>query len=410
MNRNLTEAPKREERLTPEIVLLQNGHPEMAIPMLEEKLAKEPGNWEHHVNIGVAYRLTNNFLLALLHQNLSVQIKPDAPQTWHNLGITKTEVGDFDGAFLACKEAYKLAPDHQQVCLAMAYALMREGKIETAWPLWEQARFQTSFFPVPGIKQWTGVEDLKGKKVIVTKEGGYGDSIFYLRWCSFLMDMGAEVYFHVWDKQMGIFKGHPWITDVIPNSSPIAPKEFDYCVSIMSLPALLGCKAEEIPCANHYIEARPSDIARFYSLVHRNGKPLVGICWGAEENGISKRLRTIPDEEIKTLRELPVDWISLWPGHRLPWMNEIPLKDWPDTAALVHHLDSVVSVDTAVLHLSGAMGKPTTAVVPLGSDWKWFRKGEDSPFYPSMKVIRNDDPVSWKSAIEKVKMGVNCGS
>lgn len=402
---NLTEAPKREPVAAPAIVLLQNGHPELAIPMLDESLSKDPENWQLHVNIGIAYRLTDKFLLALLHQKLATQLKPDSPQAWHNLGITYTEIGDFNQAFIACHKAYELAPHHQQVCLAMAYALMREGKFESAWPLWEEARFQKSFFPVPGIKQWTGAEDINGKKILVTKEGGYGDSILFLRWCSFLMDRGARVYFQVWDKQAGIFQGHPWITEVIPTSVAINPKDFDYCVSIMSLPSLLAQKPDEIPCAEHYIEGRPADIELFRPFLHRNGKPLVGICWGAEEQGVAKRGRTIKDEEINALRDCPVEWVSLWPRHGMPWMREFELRNWSDTAALVHHLDAVVSVDTALAHLAGSMGKPTTVIIPVGADWKWFRGHDDkpSPWYPSMKIIRNEDPVSFAGAIDRVK-------
>ena len=400
---------KQEDKRPAELVLLQNGHPDLAIPMLDAKIAKDPNNWEHHVNIGIAYRLTSNFLLALLHQNLAVQNRPDSPRAWHNLGITRTEIGDFDGAFVAHSKAYELAPDNQQVCLAMAYALMREGKIEMAWPLWEQARFQKSFWPVPGIKLWTGVEDIKGKKILVLTEGGYGDSIFFLRWLPFLKDRGATVHFQTFDNQCGIFRGHPWLDEVVRNSAGIVPKDFDYCVSIMSLPALLNQKADQIPCAEHYIEARPADVARSGNLVKRSSKPLIGICWGAEENLVPKRSRTIPDEQIETLRDCPVDWVSLWPKHALPWMKEIPMRDWSDTAALIHHLDVVVSADTAVMHLAAAMGKLTYAIVPCGSDWKWFRGDAPSPWYPSLHVIRNDDPISWNSAIEKVKTEVNCG-
>lgn len=398
---------KNDKVLPAEIVLLQNGHPEMAIEQLDEKLAKEPNNWEHHVNIGIGYRLTNEFQLALLHQTLATQIKPNMSAAWHNLGVTKTEIGDFEGAFLAHQKAYECEPDNQQVCLGYAYALLRYGKFELAWPLWEQARYHTSFWEVPGIPLWTGAEPLEGKKILVFMEGGYGDAIFFLRWLPELQDRGAEVTLQAFEKQVGIFQGHPWLNAAIPDNLGISSgNEFDFCVSIMSVPALIGSKATAIPAAERYIIAHPDNIRLFRSKVHRGSKPLVGFCWGAEENIVPKRSRSIPDAEIDALKEADVDWISLWPGHRRPWMSEIPVKDWAETAALVTHLDAVVSADTAVLHLAAAMGKQTLGLVPIGSDWKFFRDLETSPWYPSLEVIHNNDPVSWKGAVQRALDGI----
>jgi hypothetical protein len=152
--------------------------------------------------------------------------------------------------------------------------------------------------------------------------------------------------------------------------------------------------------------AHPDRIESMRRNVPRGTKPLVGICWGAEEGDVVKRSRSISDAEIEVLKDAPVDWVSLRPNYCLPWMWEMHLKDWGDTAALITQLDAVVSVDTAVMHLAGAMGKKTFAVVPLGSDWKFFRDLTTSPWYPSLEVIHNDDPVKWAGALEKVLIGL----
>jgi hypothetical protein len=405
----MSTAPVRsEEKLPPEVLLLQNGHPHLAIPMLEEKLGKDPQNWEHHVNIGIAYRLTGNFILALLHQNLAVQNKPTSAQAWHNLAITKTEIGDFDGAFVAQRRAYELEPHQSQVLLGMACALMREGKIHLAWPLWEEARYKQTFSEFPKVPLWTGTEDLKDKRLLVMREGGFGDSIMFLRWFPELLDRGAVVYFQCWEEQVGLFQGHPWISHVFSEKLAIAPRDFDYCVSLLSLPAVLNCQPDKIPCAEHYIEAIP-DRKEMFHVEHFNGKPLVGICWGAEEQGFQKATRSISDAEIEPFQDCSAAWFSLWPGHRTEWMSAVSLKDWGDTAALISNLDLVVSADTAVAHLAGAMGKPTFLIVPVGSDWRWFRGMDTSPWYPSMKIFRSTEPGSFKTAIEKVAHEINAG-
>jgi hypothetical protein len=397
---------KSDKILPPEIVLLQNGHPEMAISQLDTKLAADPQNWEHHVNIGIGYRMVSRFDLALLHLKLATQIKPEMSAAWHNLGVTWTELGDFKEAFLAHQQAYNCEPDNQQVCLGYACCLLRYGKFEMAWPLWEQARYRTSFWELPGVKLWTGEESLEGKKILVFMEGGYGDAILFLRWCAELQDRGAFVYLQAFKEQAELFVGHPWVHCVLTSDEPVNAQNFDYCASIMSLPALLKCTADKIPAADRYIMPHPDNVRAYRSKVHRGTKPLVGICWGAEEGVVPKRSRTIPDADIAILREADVDWFSLWPGHRLPWMNEVPIKSWADTAALITHLDAVVSVDTAVMHLAAAMGKRTMALVPIGSDWKWFRGINPSPWYSSLGVVTNDDPVKWTGGVKRALDGI----
>lgn len=408
--------------LPPELVLLQNGHANLAIPMLDEKLGKAPNNWEHHVNIGIAYRLTGNYLLALLHQKMATQLNPNSAAAWHNLSVTQTEIGSFDEAFLSAQQAHGLEPHNPQTCLGMSCALMREGKIHLAWPLWEEARYRSTFAEFPGIRLWTGEEDLKDKRVLVMREGGFGDSIMFLRWFPDLTGRGATVYFQCWEELVELLHGNPWVPFVIPQSQAIAGRDFDYCVSLLSLPALLNCQPDAIPCAEHYIEANPKHIQSFAKKVGRKKSPCFGICWGAEERGSQKVNRTIPDREIGAFRNCSVDWVSLWPAHELEWTRTVLWKDepWAATAALVANLDAVVTADTAVAHLAGAMGKPTFLLLPAGSDWRWFRDTrprsgdslsiETSVWYPSMKIFRSQQPRSFTDAIAAAIHEINAGS
>jgi hypothetical protein len=432
-----TVADASSTKLPPEIVLLQNGHPELAIPMFDEKLGKSPNNWEHHINIGIGYRLVGRYLLALLHQKMATQIRPDSAAAWHNLAVTQTEIGSFDEAFLSAREAHRLLPHNAQTCLSMACALMREGKIHLAWPLWEEARYRSTFAEFPGIRLWTGEEDLRGKRVLVMREGGFGDSIMFLRWFPDLIERGAIVYFQCWDEQLELFKGNPWVPFLIPHSQAIAGRDFDFCVSLLSLPALLNCQPEQIPCAEHYIEANPKYIEKFASY-RANKKSFFGICWGAEEKGSQKITRTIPDGELQPYcftnwmqySQEPLrtnfgsrNWVSLWPGHGLSWTHP-PLSTWQGwhmTAGLIANLEAVVTADTAIAHLAGAMGKPTYLILPAGSDWRWFRdtrprvEGETLPietsvWYPSMKIFRSRNPGTFVDAIDAVLTEINAGS
>lgn len=384
---DLKEAPKRPEPSEPGLVLLASGNPHEAIPFLE-KLVTEKPTWENLTNLGVGLRLTGDLEAARKCLEGALALDVNHHEIWHNLANVHTDLGDFERAYHCLTGARKLAPANPHVALGMACNLLRRGQWHEAWPLWELGRYMQSWQPIKGIRLWSG-EPLAGKRLLVQREGGYGDSIMYMRWFPELQDRGAHVTFQVWDRQAEFLEGHPWINRILPASKPVLAQDFDYQVALMSIPSWLGAHPSRIPTTKGgYLWGDPTRVA-----YGRNGKPVVGLCWAAEENGQVKKQRSITESELELLSSCPVEWVSLCPGLRAPlWVKEFVPGGWKDTASMMTHLDAVVTVDTAIAHMAGAMDIKTFVLLPCCSDWRWFTGTNKSPWYESVTVLRSIFP------------------
>jgi hypothetical protein len=306
--------------------------------------------------------------------------------TLFNLAFAYEMVGRFDKSFPLVEEA--LARDLSNPFAGLLYAegLLRRGEWQKGWPLyarycwgdvWEELR---QYRP-----EWTG-EDIAGKRILILPPAqGCGDLIMFLRWCGELKKRGAYVIYICSAMMRTLFEGHKWIDEIVVIGNTTDAEEtvilfdyFDCFTSLMSLPVVFGSTPETVPWDGPYIEAR-----RRVEL-KRNGKPLVGLCSQAGETNDPRRLRSLSESQREQLLACEsVEWLSLDYGRQ-------PLiEDWNDTAALIDALDLVVTVDTGVMHLAGAMGKPTWVILPGRSDCKFLLDRSDSPYYPSLRLFRN---------------------
>jgi len=292
-------------------------------------------------------------------------------------------------------------------------------------------RFIGAWKPLPGIPIWQGEDNLAGKRILVNRDGGFGDGIMFARWLPELSRRGAfGVGYRVWDSMAPLLNqalgNRPDIVAFAETLGfPHPDAKFDLQCALMSLPALLGMKSLadvpegiritppknplcgmregiDYPPLEHFSIARP---------VERR----IGICWHAEESGVARKHRSVPEIALAPLKDIPgVRWYSLCP-HRKDlyrhgafttpeWMTDLTaeFKDWSNTAAFMANLNLIITADTAVAHLAGAMGLPTWVLAPMRSDWKLLIGREDSPFYPSWRLFRQADPLSWEATIARV--------
>ena len=398
---DLTKAPLRS---TPDAgeILLDSNLPADAVPFFLARLKADPDNWKVLCNLGSAYTAIGSFPDAI---NAFERALALAPMEWlvhYNLGNLREAMGDFEEAFYHRRDAWEFmrqgqrkVQDFQQVAFALSISALRAGQWnEDSWALYRWGLYNHSWQPPPGIKPWRG-EDLKGKRLLVLREGGYGDTFCCLRFLEPLKRMGAEVTLYVWDRQIPAIEQCPWVDRWVLASGSIDTREHDFATGIMQLPGIFGVTPETLP---------PPFPLRFEGLdPTRNGKPLLGLCWYAEENGQPRKTRSIPDEEAEALGQVNADWFTLVPGRRLSFTQSPLHTDWFSTARLIQSLDAVVTVDTAMLHLAGSMGKPTIALLPVNSDWRWMDHGDTTPWYPSVRLVRSHDPLSFKGALEEVR-------
>jgi hypothetical protein len=416
----------------PGAVLLAGGCPREALDYLYSRTVREYRNPIAWANLAVCYRQLNIFDLALESAAVSISIDPTCTAGWNCKASTLEDLGEFIEAEDAYRKALEFSPPtfKAQSEFNHAQSLMRLGRFPEAWRKWEVGRFAKSYMPLEGIDPWDG-SDLSGKRVLVFKEGGYGDGICFARWLSELHERDAKVWFLCWDRLAPLldkaFRNHTNVT-ILPESraGECGPEDFDYQIPLLSLPHICGMKTwADIP-SSLKIEPKAVDYqaSPYAGMLRHDVKDRhVGICWRAEECATARKFRSIPVEALDPLANIPgVKFYSLCP-HKAglhenddfvtpSWMTDITmdLTDWSDTAAFIANLDLVVTADTAVAHLAGAMGKETWMLNPMRTDWKWGEPCADpnfgfeyGPWYRAMRVFRQDHPISWDSVIQNVK-------
>jgi len=353
--------------------------------------------WQELSNQAVEHRQAGRFREAHACLSRCVLEHPEVAEVCHNLGMVYEDVGNFETGLACFKVAYDMHHSRES-SLALGQALLRQGRWQEAWPYWENGRFNYSWRETPGIKTWAG-ESLQGKRLLIVREGGYGDAFLYSRWFDHPKLLESEsMSFVVWKSMISLLEGQLMVDELIPVEDGIITfSDFDYMVPLMSLPTLCGATVENTEPIKSSIAVWPSGVKELSKT-----KPNVGICWRAEESGAVRKTRSIEPSELAPLQECDVNWISLYPDEKLDWAENPNLFPWKRTAEIIRELDLVISVDTAVAHLAGCMGIPVWTILPLNSEWKWLLDREDTVWYKSMRLFRNTDPLSFKPAIEKV--------
>jgi len=386
-------------------LLLQNGYPQEAQPYLEKCDTQDP---DVALNLGACYRQQNRFREAGRLFSYAAD-KTDSPMAWTNIGTLYEDLGEFCEALLCHEKAHRMAPQHPQIALHYAMSLIRFGRLEEAWPLWELGRSPNDH-AYPNLPRWESAPDGEcygnswGKKILICREGGFGDAFLYLRWFKNLKDLGFHITFWVWDSVIPLLQGHPWIDCLLPASEGVHifnednTLKYDFCLPLMSLPAALGI-TENLAVPDSYIECNPCE---------GPVKGRVGFCWAAEENTVIRKHRSLPDFDAQKLVHLERDhvWVSLVPSISLQGPStyaNIILKNWRDTAEIIKSCELVISVDTAVAHLAGALGVPTWILLPKRRDPKWGMPDKPFNWYPNVRYFNQTDVIKWDNVIEEVR-------
>jgi len=328
---------------------------------------------------------------------------------WNSYGMVMSDLGNFPYSIACFRKAlafldrglptpdYNVDQGRRQIEINLAQALLRMGNFEEAWPLWESTRYGLTW--QSPLVPWSG----QPGRVLVLSEGGYGDQFLFSRWVKDIaVRSSAQLTYYIHEDLINILLRELFVPmiqkprsadrtpEVIPN---INWDRFDFATSVLSLPAICGMKSlADIP--NGEWRGHPG-----YIPVDAP----VGLCWESEEIGVQRKTRSIPVSEFEVLRQ-HVSLVTMCPGRPHPnWMWPSASRSWNDTAEQLVTLDCLVTVDTAVAHLAGCLNVPTYLILPVASDWKYFTRGmvgNQSPWYRSVKLIRNTDPYSFKPAIE----------
>ena len=361
-----------------------------------------------------AWNNRGNALLELCHYadaaesySRALELAPELHDTRVALATCYQALGLVKKAMNACEAVLKAAPGHAEAHWNKALLLLLEGDYRDGWREYEWRWRKRNFTsPLRDFSQprWQG-ESVDGKTILVHAEQGFGDTLQFCRYIPLVAALGARV----------VFECHPPLAALMEslaggNMSVVAmgdpPPPFDLQVPLMSLPMIFGTTVETIPCDVPYL-APPSERLSFWqSQIIDNGCFKIGLCWAGKRNPDPGR--SCPAELLASLAEIPgVSWYSLQVG----WGDDLPLamsdltahiRDFGDTAALVAQFDLIITVDTAVAHLAGALGKPTWVMLPQAPDWRWMLVREDSPWYPTMRLFRQREAGAWAEVVRRV--------
>ena len=302
-----------------------------------------------------------------------------------------------------------------QFNLAVAYLIA--GDLERGWAQYERRwRFEHLDGKLPQLSQprWEG-QDLKGKSIMITGEQGHGDNIQFCRFAEELAGLGAKIYIAVDNNLKPLLQNSfmaPTVTIIGPED--LLP-EFDYWTPIMSIPGFLKITYSNLQHKLQYLTASRESQQKWHKTLGLKKRLRVGFCWSGRRDSWINQHKAMPFEKIFELvkRNPEYEWINLQadcsPEEEAQLVSAgvtaYPgaITNWDDTAGLIHHLDVVIAVDTAVGHLAGALGRPFW--LPLnkfGQDWRWLLEREDSPWYASCRIFRQPTINNWDDPLERI--------
>jgi hypothetical protein len=257
---------------------------------------------------------------------------------------------------------------------------------------------------------WLGEEPLSGKTILLHGEQGLGDSIQFCRYAALVRDLGGRVILEVPDALTGLLRGLDGVAQLVAKGAPLP--RFDFHCPLMSLPLAFKTSLKTIPAAAQYIAADSAKAQGWGERLGSRTQPRVGLAWRGNPAHAADGRRSIPLAVLRGALAPDIAWYSL---HRDIRDTDAPLlaastdiqhfgaeMDFEMTAALIDRLDLVISVDTSLAHLAGAMGKPTWVLLPFTPDWRWLMDREDSPWYPSVRLIRQNKRNDWPSVMQRV--------
>lgn len=323
------------------------------------------------------------------------------------LGFIKEAVEYFDIAL-------KYSQEYPEIHYNKSHALLISGNFEEGWKEYEWRKKRKEFYPRNYSKPEliSGME-IKGKRILVYDEQGLGDSIQFIRFIPMLKQMGVDIILECNKQLLRIFKRITDSSALIERDVKNEPSvEYDFQIPLLSLPLYFNTTYETIPSEVPYIFAEEELSNKMSEHIKCENQFKIGIVWGGNPNHTSDNKRSIPLSYFNRLLSIEnVKLFSLQKGIPLKQVkeNNFPivvlndyLNDFADTAATIENLDLVITIDTSVAHLAGAMGKPVWLLLPFFPDWRWLLKRNDSPWYPSMKIFRQSEEGNWEPVFDEV--------
>ncbi|MGZ2744073.1 tetratricopeptide repeat protein [Burkholderia stagnalis] len=348
---------------------------------------------------------------ALPYYERAVGLDPSFGLAWLNLGNAHHALRAHEMALRAFDQALRVAPDLTLAHLHRAVTLLTLGDFTRGLPAYEARHATPGATPLGALPRWQG-EPIAPRTLLIRAEQGFGDTLQFVRFVPLARARCARVVLEVQPELVALLEpaAARWRVTLVAQGAAKAPAA-DVACTLLSLPFALGLQPDDILSGKRYLDAPDNARRRFRGSLGGQQKRKFAIVWSGRR--LAQDNRAIPLAALEPLFALPdIDWIVLQPeidDDERASLDAHPrvhpfggrLTDFADTAALIERLDGVVSIDTGVAHLAGALGKPLWLMLPFAADWRWF-SGPDCPWYPQARLVRQPAPGQWREVVEEV--------
>jgi tetratricopeptide (TPR) repeat protein len=392
------------------VALLELGRTRDALADFERALVTDPQNLDLLGNRGNALFKLNRPVEAIEVYDRALEHRPDNAALLTNRAIALRRLDRPHEALMSAARAIAAKPDFASAHFVEASVRLALGDFAAGWRGYEwrwggALAGQQRKFAAP---LWLGKEPLEGKTILLHAEQGFGDTLQFVRYAPLLSARGARVVLEVQPQLVRLLSGMSGVDCVLPRKAPLP--DFDFHCPLLSLPLAFGTELATIPAVVPYL-APPAEAAAAWRGRLPDRRPRVGLVWSGERAHDNDLNRSIRLETLAPLLDIPdIQFVSLQHDVRehdarfLQTRTDVfqigqEFSDFADTAAAIAQLDAVIAVDTAVAHLVGALGKPLLLLLPFAADFRWLRGRDDSPWYPSARLIRQQEFGDWSGAI-----------
>jgi tetratricopeptide (TPR) repeat protein/ADP-heptose:LPS heptosyltransferase len=371
-------------------------------------------------NIGAALLKLRRYDEALPWFDRVLALRPDSTTLLINKAYALTKTLRIDEAMAVYEQAKAVDPDNADVAFLLSELQLLTGDFEAGWA-GREARWRTrtrNAYPNFSQPKWLGDRPIEGKTILVYADEGLGDTIQFARYIPMLAARGARVILVADAPVSSLLSGLSGVSQFIEKSDPLTVPAFDLHCPICSLPLAFGTRLDTIPDDASYLP-RPEDArvqaweSRLQSRLGPRGKPRIGLAWSGRPEHTNDQNRSSKLQQLSSLLDLDVSFVSLQKDPRPHDKAELEktdivdltahLTDLTETAALMSCLDLVITVDTSVAHLASALGKPTWILLPYTPDWRWLLGRDDSPWYGTVRLFRQDQQRDYVPVVAHVR-------
>jgi TPR repeat/Tetratricopeptide repeat len=420
------------------VLISQRGRDDLAISYIERALTVKPNIAAFHNNLGYSYLALGWFEDAVHHFHEALRLQPNFAMAHNNIGKACREQGNFAQAMACYERAIAMQADYAEAHFNRAELWLIQGDFEKGWPeyewRWELPKVGRRTAHPP---RWDG-KALGGRTILIHTEQGLGDTIHFIRYMPALQQLGGKVVVHCQAALLRLLASARGIDSMAAWHSTLPP--FDVHEHLLNLPGVLHTSVASIPAEVPYLQTdqallqwwkqelsdvrspmpevkghssdighRTSDTRRFFDI---------GIAWKGSAKNLTDQKRSVALSSFAALAQIEgVRLVSLQKGPGTEQLDELtnrfPILElggrldeshgaFMDSAAIMKNLDLIISCDTAVPHLAGALGVPVWVVLPYSPDWRWLLEREDSPWYPSMRLFRQSQIGQWDDVFERI--------